>query len=54
MYKKTNYPINLTGEVSRTLKAQYYKNSIANFIHTGSYGATAVIVEITHEQAKNN
>lgn len=28
---------------SRTVKAQYYKNSLANFIRGGIYGATAVI-----------
>ena len=28
---------------SRTIKAQYFKNSLANFIRGGGYGATAVI-----------
>lgn len=27
----------------RTIKHQYYKNSIKNFISKGSYGATGVI-----------
>lgn len=31
------------GRVSRTIKAQYYKNSFANFIRRDSLGATAVI-----------
>lgn len=31
------------GGVSRTIKAQYYKNSVANFLHTDGLGATAVI-----------
>lgn len=31
------------GRVSRTIKAQYYKNSFANFIRHDSLGATAVI-----------
>ena len=38
-------PINLApGEKSQTIKAQYYKNSIANFVTNtgGSFGATAV------------
>jgi hypothetical protein len=29
--------------VSRTIKAQYYKSSLANFIRRDSLGATAVI-----------
>ena len=28
---------------SRTIKAQYFKNSLANFIRGEGYGATAVI-----------
>ena len=28
----------------RTLKSQYFKNSVANFLHDGTWGATAVIV----------
>lgn len=37
-------PINVTNEgKSQTLKAQYYKNSIANFVgYTSTYGATGV------------
>ena len=36
----------------RTIKAQYYKNSMANFIRTDSFGAAGVIViyEVSHEQ----
>lgn len=29
--------------VARTIKAQYYKNSLANFIRQDGLGATAVI-----------
>lgn len=32
----------------RTIKAQYYKNSLGNFIRGGGYGATGVI-EIMYE-----
>ena len=32
----------------RTIKSQYYKNSLGNFIRGGGYGATAVI-EIVYE-----
>ena len=32
----------------RTIKSQYYKNSLGNFIRGGGYGATAVI-EIEYE-----
>ena len=37
-------PVNTTddGEKSHTLKAQYYKNGIANFVTNGGFGATAV------------
>ena len=31
------------GVVVRTIKAQYYKNSLANFIRQDGLGATAVI-----------
>lgn len=27
----------------RTIKAQYYKNPLANFIHRGGHGATGVM-----------
>lgn len=27
----------------RTIKSQYYKNSLANFVRRGGYGATGVI-----------
>lgn len=33
----------LPGGVVRTIKAQYYKNSLANFIRQDGLGATAVI-----------
>lgn len=33
----------LQGGVVRTIKAQYYKNSLANFIRQDGLGATAVI-----------
>ena len=32
----------------RTIKSQYFKNSLGNFIRGGGYGATAVI-EIEYE-----
>ena len=32
----------------RTVKSQYYKNSLGNFIRGGGYGATAVM-EIVYE-----
>lgn len=34
----------------RTIKSQYFKNSLGNFIRGGGYGATAVI-EIVYENA---
>ena len=44
-------PINpMPDETCRTIKSQYYKNSLGNFIRGGGYGATAVI-EIVYEQA---
>ena len=33
----------LRGGVVRTIKAQYYKNSLANFIRQDGLGATAVM-----------
>lgn len=33
----------LQGGVVRTIKAQYYKNSLANFIRQDGLGATAVM-----------
>jgi len=33
----------------RTIKANYYKVSLANFIRGGGYGATAVIVYSNRE-----
>lgn len=36
-------PVNVTeGEKAHTLKAQYFKNGVANFITNGGFGATAV------------
>ena len=32
-----------TGRVVRTIKAQYYKNALANFIRKDGLGATAVM-----------
>ena len=40
-------------ESCRTIKAQYHKNSLGNFIRGGGYGATAVI-EIVYEQDSNS
>ena len=37
------------GGLCKTIKAQYFKNSLANFIHPGGYGATAVI-EIVYDR----
>ena len=37
----------------RTLKSQYYKNSLGNFIRGGGYGATAVI-EIVYEDRQTD
>lgn len=31
------------GGYSRTIKAQYHKTSVANFIHIGAFGASGVI-----------
>ena len=37
-------PINTEPDGScKTIKAQYYKNGVANFIRGGHYGATGVI-----------
>ena len=35
-------PVNVCGDKSHTLKAQYYKNGVANFVTNGGYDATAV------------
>ena len=37
----------------RTLKSQYYKNSLANFIRRGGYGATGVIRKIENANRNN-
>ena len=34
--------LNITKEAFE--KSQYFKNSVANFLHDGTWGATAVIV----------
>ena len=42
---KKTIPINtMPDETCRTLKSQYFKNSVDNFLHDGTWGATAVIV----------
>jgi len=42
---KKTIPINTMPDgTCRTLKSQYFKNSVANFLHDGTWGATAVIV----------
>lgn len=47
--KKIVIPLNPMPDGScRTIKSQYYKNSLGNFIRGGGYGATAVI-EIVYE-----
>lgn len=52
--KKIVIPINpMPDESCRTIKAQYHKNSLGNFIRGGGYGATAVI-EIVYEQDSNS
>lgn len=38
-----------TEDTARTIKAQYYKNGIANLFRGGGYGATGVI-EIEDEE----
>jgi hypothetical protein len=37
----------------RTIKSQYFKNSLGNFIRGGGYGATAVI-EIEYEDRQTD
>ena len=47
--QKKMIPLNpMPDGTCRTIKAQYYKNSLGNFIRGGGYGATAVI-EIVYE-----
>ena len=46
-------PLNDQWGVCRTLKYQYQKNSISNFISKGSYGATAVIRKKNNSDRKN-
>ena len=37
-------PINTTPEgLARTIKAQYYKTSVANLVRTDGFGATGVV-----------
>lgn len=53
--KTMQIPMNVDAEgLCRTLKAQYHKNSLINFLHKGSFGATGVIVieETEHVQEK--
>lgn len=38
----------------RTLKSQYQKNSVGNFISQGSFGATCVIRKIKYENKTGN
>lgn len=47
--RKIVLPLNPMPDGScRTVKSQYYKNSLGNFIRGGGYGATAVI-EIVYD-----
>ncbi len=42
--EKTQYPLNTMPDgTCRTIKNQYYKNSVSNFLSTGTFGATGVI-----------
>lgn len=42
---KKTIPINTMPDgTCRTLKSQYFKNSVANFLHDGTWGATCVAV----------
>lgn len=46
---ETGIPVNETiDEKAHTIKAQYYKNSVANFVTNGGFGATAVAEPICH------
>lgn len=52
--RKIVFPLNPMPDGScRTVKSQYYKNSLGNFIRGGGYGATAVI-EIVYEGVSDN
>lgn len=52
--KKSVIPLNPMPDGScRTIKSQYYKNSLGNFIRGGGYGATAVI-EIVYERGNDD
>ena len=44
------------GGVCRTIKAQYYKNGLANFVRADGLGATCVLVKIKRdaEDKQNN
>ena len=42
---KKTIPINTMPDgTCRTLKSQYFKNRVANFLHNGTWGATCVAV----------
>lgn len=59
--KKKALPMNpMPDGTCRTIKSQYYKNSLGNFIRGGGYGATAVttcffynILEIVYEEVQD-
>lgn len=51
----TNYALNtMPNGTCRTIKNQYYKNSIANFESQGSFGATGVIINVRKKHSKTS
>ena len=52
--RKIVLPLNMMPDGScRTIKSQYYKNSLGNFIRGGGYAATGVI-EIVYESCNKS
>ena len=41
------------GVICRTIKSQYWKNSISNFVSTGTFGATGVIRKLEDGKTDN-
>ena len=46
-------PDDKDNDVCRTIKSQYWKNSISNIFHKGTFGCTGVI-EIKEEDGKED
>lgn len=51
MARKVTIPLNpMPDNTARTIKGQYFKNSLANFMRNGSVGATGIIEVVFYEK----